>query len=247
MVSVGQQLSLMCIGQDVRGNIKLSLKATSPRPQGMETNDVVEGSVPYGKETPNIWAAVGSNSTTQEEQNSASELAIGKYEVGETKNLTSKVPSILIRSAAECDEEEKSTSLSQSSKGTVKSVNGSRLDRKSKSPRSQDATDPPLKSKSCRSQDVTDSKLNVINAPPSNSVPFPREKSKKSKPSILKEGLNYVLQKLEGDEKEGGDKAVTAKNMKIGTQVTAKVDQIRKHGLVLDLGKGLRGMYRFEV
>lgn len=37
------------------------------------------------------------------------------------------------------------------------------------------------------------------------------------------------------------------KKLKIGTELTAKVHQIRTHGLVLDLGGGNRGMYRFEV
>ncbi|XP_051116984.1 polyribonucleotide nucleotidyltransferase 2, mitochondrial isoform X2 [Andrographis paniculata] len=37
-----------------------------------------------------------------------------------------------------------------------------------------------------------------------------------------------------------------AKKLKIGMEVTAKVHQIRTHGLVLDLGGDVRGMYRFE-
>ncbi|KAF7818445.1 polyribonucleotide nucleotidyltransferase 2, mitochondrial [Senna tora] len=218
VISVGQQLSLLCLSQDVHGNIKLSLKATLPRPEGMETNDVVEGSVPYAKETPNSLAPVGNKSIIQEEQNSASELVMGKYE---------------------CDEEEQSTILNDSSKRNPKSVNGTKVDGKLKSRRSQDVSRSPLKSKSRKSQDVIDSTPNtnshqsqdVIESPPSDSVPFTCEKSK-SKTSV---------------QKEAGDKAVTAKNMKIGVKVTAKVDQIRAHGLVLDLGGGLRGMYRFEA
>lgn len=38
-----------------------------------------------------------------------------------------------------------------------------------------------------------------------------------------------------------------AKNLKLGVKLTAKVHQIRTHGLVLDLGGDIRGMYRFEV
>ncbi|KOM56483.1 hypothetical protein LR48_Vigan10g237500 [Vigna angularis] len=70
VVSVGQKLSLMCIGQDVYGNIKLSLKATFPRPGILETNDVTEGSVTSAKETD------GNASRVQEQQNSASELSL---------------------------------------------------------------------------------------------------------------------------------------------------------------------------
>lgn len=40
---------------------------------------------------------------------------------------------------------------------------------------------------------------------------------------------------------------VTEKNLKLGKKVTAAVYQIRAHGLVLDLGGGIRGMYRFDV
>lgn len=40
---------------------------------------------------------------------------------------------------------------------------------------------------------------------------------------------------------------LTAKNMRIGTEVTAKVYEVRARGLVLDLGNGIRGLYRFKV
>ncbi|XP_061359613.1 polyribonucleotide nucleotidyltransferase 2, mitochondrial [Gastrolobium bilobum] len=238
VVSVGQQLSVMCIGQDVHGNIKLSLKAALPRSGGLETNDVVEGSVTSAKETANIWAPVWNVSTTQEQQNSASELPVGKHEVDEAKKPTSQIPVILIRSAAECDEEEKSTSLNLSSEGSP-IVNVVQPDRKSKSRGSQNVIDSSPKSKSRRTQDVTDSRC-------SHSGPFPYTNAKKSKVTMQKES-NSDFQRPSGDEEEAKDKAsVTAKDLKLGTEVTAKVYQIRAHGLVLDLGGGVRGMYRFE-
>ena len=40
---------------------------------------------------------------------------------------------------------------------------------------------------------------------------------------------------------------VHAGSLKLGDSVTAKVHQIRAHGLVIELGGGLRGMYKFEV
>ncbi|KAJ1416534.1 S1 domain [Sesbania bispinosa] len=210
VVSIGQQLSLMCIGQDVHGNIKLSLKATLPRPGGLETNDVDEGSTASAKEAAHIWAPVWNASSTQEQQNSASELPIGKNEVGEAKTPTSQIPSKL------------------SSKGPPVD-NGEQSYHKSKSP---------PKSKYRRTQDVTDS--------PSHSGPLPYTNVKKSKLSMQRESKSDI-QRPEGDEKEAKDKAtVTAKDLKLGTEVTAKVYQIRAHGLVLDLGGGLRGMYRFE-
>ncbi|KAG5039254.1 hypothetical protein JHK82_011413 [Glycine max] len=227
VVSVGQKLSLICIGQDVHGNIKLSLKATLPHPGGLETNVVVEESVASVKETANIWAPVGNVSSIQEEQNSASELSLGNLELGEAKSETSQVPVILIRSAAECDEEEKSSSLNLSSKNPQVD-NGVQLDLKSKS-RSQNA-------KSCRSRDV--------DAPSSHSSPLPYTNVKKSKLSMHKESKSD-LQRPKGDEQGPKDK-VTAEDLKLGSEVTAKVSQIGAHGLVLDLGGGLRGIYRFE-
>ncbi|KAK7266060.1 hypothetical protein RIF29_18700 [Crotalaria pallida] len=62
------------------------------------------------------------------------------------------------------------------------------------------------------------------------------------------EVLQSIAECVEAESfKEAGDKAaVTAKDLKLGTKVTAKVYQIRAHGLILDLGGGLPGMYRFE-
>lgn len=214
----------MCIGQDVRGNIKLSLKAALPRPGGLDNNDVFEGSVASAKETANIWAPVWNVSGAEQQQNSASELPIGKHEAGEAKPPTSQIPVILIRSAAECDEEEKSTSLNLSSKGSSID-NGVQSDRKSKSRRSQ----------------------NGIDSPASDSGPLPYTNVKKSKLSKQEESCSD-FQRREGNEKEADQKAaVTARDLKVGTRVTAKVYQVRAHGLVLDIGGGLRGMYRFEV
>ncbi|XP_041003845.1 polyribonucleotide nucleotidyltransferase 2, mitochondrial [Juglans microcarpa x Juglans regia] len=209
VVSVGQQLSLMCIGQDVRGNIKLSLKATLPRP-GSDTNNVVEESVPPVKEEPNIWASVGEVSDEQEKLSSLSE----DYKMREV-NPSSLVPPVLIRSAAECDEEEKSAASSQNAKST---------------------TSPGGAPKPSRSDCGV----------------FPVQNIKKSKRVLQKEGekeSNSILRSEDGDaDKEDEFEASTSvKNLKIGTKLIAKVYQIRARGLVLDLGGGLRAMYRFET
>ncbi|GAU16225.1 hypothetical protein TSUD_298570 [Trifolium subterraneum] len=163
VLSIGQQLSLKCIDQDFHGNIKLSLKAALRGPGGSETNDIAEGSSASAKETAKIWAPVwNASSITQE--NSASELSIEKNEVGEMKPSASKTPVILIRSAEECDEKEKSNSSNHN-----QTSNG------------------------------------------------PRK----------------------------GNAPLSAEDFKVGTEVNAKVCQIREQGLVLDLG-GIRGMYRFK-
>lgn len=134
----------MCIGQDVHGNIKLSLKATLHGRGRSDTNDIAEGSAASAKETANIWAPVSNASSTTQNQNSASELCIEKNEVAETKPSASQTPVILIRSAAECDEEEKSLSSNhnQTSSGPLID-DGVQLDHKSKPRKSQDTIDSP--------------------------------------------------------------------------------------------------------
>ncbi|KAK6129340.1 hypothetical protein DH2020_036913 [Rehmannia glutinosa] len=147
VVSVGQVLNLMCIGLDVRGNINLSLKATIPRP-GSKTKPAVEESVAPMQQTAEIWKPV--NNVHKEQENKDDQPTGGKESLS----------SVVIRSAAECDEEEKSAGLNQNSKAEA-----------------------PL----------------------------------------------------------------DAKKLKLGMELTAKVHQIRAHGLVLDLGGSVRGMYRFET
>lgn len=168
VVSVGQQLNLICIGQDVRGNIKLSLKKTLPRPKSGPT-EVVDRSPTDVQEKP-------------------TEQPLSKCEVKKRSVSASSVPSFLIRSAEECDEQEAS---------------------------------------SCLNKNDSDDKSQSV-----NSLGLSRE----SKSSTAKR-----------DKNASGEAAVSAKNMKIGTRVTAKVYQIRARGLVLDLGGGLNGMFRFET
>ncbi|KAH0984865.1 hypothetical protein GBA52_012042 [Prunus armeniaca] len=203
VISIGEQLSLICIGQDVRGNIKLSLKATLPRPRS-ETNNVVEESVSSTKEAPSIWASAGDlSSNGQQNQSSISEAG--------GINASTSSPPILIRSAAECDEEEKSAGLVQNSKATSRPVGASETDHKPKT--------------------------------------FHQDSSVLAKPGLLQtinDKMSKSFSQKEGDKTEVRS-PVTAKTLKIGTKVTAKVYQIRTGGLVLDLGGGIRGMYRFET
>lgn len=174
----------MCIGQDVRGNIKLSLKATLP---GQKVEGQNGNSVPSLESVPPVAKVP---KTRPETLNSASNTSPVDTSLGSEVNPTSSVPSILIRSAEDCDEEEKkSAGMNLKFKDTRKPNATSRSERQSK--------------------------------------PFP---------------LNGVNNK----EVEVGS-PITARNLKLGMKVRAKVYQIRALGLVLDLGEGLRGMYRFEV
>ncbi|CAA0828526.1 Polyribonucleotide nucleotidyltransferase 2-mitochondrial [Striga hermonthica] len=154
VLSVGQVVKVMCIGLDVRGNIKLSLKATIPPKQGSKSNPIVKEPVATVQQTPQVWKP--DNNVQKEEESEDDQFKSGK------DSLTP----IVIRSAAECDEAEKSAAFgNKKSKGKRESTNEAPLDEK---------------------------------------------------------------------------------KLKLGIKLTAKVHQIRAHGLVLDLGGGLRGMYRFE-
>ncbi|KAJ7974604.1 Polyribonucleotide nucleotidyltransferase [Quillaja saponaria] len=225
VVSVGQQLSVMCIGQDVRGNIKVSLKALSPRPAS-DTINVADGSIPSTKERPNIWASVGDMSSTKEKVNSPSDLPESKHEVREVDPLISSTPSVLVRSASKCDEEETSAST-QYSKSAPKTVNGLQSGRKSSSFQVED----------------------VPNSPFSIPGSVPNTNAKNSKTLVPKEQESEpIFRKQEGDGKQDGKGVTTTvKVLKVGTKVNAEVYQIRALGVVLDLGGGLRGMYRFET
>ncbi|XP_062010169.1 polyribonucleotide nucleotidyltransferase 2, mitochondrial [Rosa rugosa] len=212
VVSVGQQLSLMCIGQDVRGNIKLSLKATLPRPQSQTKNLAVE-SVPSMKQAPSVWAAAGDVSSGEEKHSPLSkELPVSKYEVNAMKSSTSSRPPVLVRSAEECDEEERSTGFVQNSKTTSEPIGGLKPERK------------------------------TVQTTPKTSKSFlQKERDKDEKEH------NIASQNHSSNDLSNKEDPVTAKSLKLGTKVTAKVYQVRTGGLVLDLGGGLRGMYRFEA
>jgi len=90
IVTVGQVLSLMCIGQDVRGNIKLSLKATLPQPRknDLESQDPLpsqEVGWAAVENMPSLGADAEPSSSKQEEAPAFS------------------TPSVIIRSEADCD------------------------------------------------------------------------------------------------------------------------------------------------
>ncbi|WCJ21022.1 polyribonucleotide nucleotidyltransferase putative [Euphorbia peplus] len=190
IVSVGQQLNLMCIGQDVRGNIKLSLKATLPQSRS-KIRGAANESVSATKDVPKEWTSSESDSDGQNELQSITDVLFDRSVVN---SPTSSSTPIVIRSAAECDEEEKSNSLNQSPPATK--IVG-------KAPKS-------IHTKTLKTEE---SGTNTFNSKKTASEAAP----------------------------------VSAENLKIGTKVTAKVYQIRAHGLVLDLGGGVRGMYRFQT
>lgn len=184
VVSVGQKISLRCIGQDLRGNIKLSLKATLPgqKAEGQNGNSVssLESVPPVGE----VYKS------QHETQNSTSSTSLVDTGVGSKVNPTSLVSSILIRSAKDCDEEEKK-----------------------------------FAGKNLKFEDTRKPK----------SASRPKGQSKPSTQNGVKNNKVEV------------ESSTTTRNLKIGMKVRAKIYQVRARGLVLDLGEGVRGMYRFEV
>lgn len=247
VLSVGQQLSLMCIGQDVRGNIKLSRKATLPRP-AHEMKNVFDKSCPLPKEAPKVWASIGDVSDGEEQQKSTVE------ELPDIKNETSRVnlpvsatSAVVIRSVAECDEAEKDDGVSENSKSKPKSASISKRVRKSKTSSSQDDEYDSLFSNSGLSSTTKSKKPKSF---------FQKETKKESDTVFRSEDesedkYNFASEARGGnemDDKEAElDTSLNARKLKIGMKITAKVYQVRTRGLVLDLGGGIRGMYRFEA
>lgn len=224
MISIGQQVTLRCIGLDARGNIKLSLKATQPQPR--RTSNMAADIVSSVIETPKVWPPVNDASNEQDKQGSAAEDML--LHKNKNSDVTSSSSEILIRSAAECDEVEKSTALVKNSNSRPKTSNNKRSDSRSK---------------------VVSPQKNDRDSPVSASDLFSSENSSESS-SINNEvdNVNTSASRNVVNHKEAPAEApINAKNLKIGSEVSAKVHQIRAHGLVLDLGSGLRGMYKFEV
>lgn len=191
VVSIGQKLSLMCIEQDVRGNIKLSLKAK-------KSSFADERCAASKNGASEVWASVSDKCNDQEKHSGTKEINVTKYEAAEVKTSAASDSSFFIRSAAECDEEEeKLTALSQDK---------------------------------------------ILSTSASSDQPSPNE----SAADCDGENSGSLNQGFKCKKAEVGS-GIRAKDLKLGTVVTAKVYQIRARGLVLDLGRGLKGMYRFEA
>ncbi|KAL0887910.1 hypothetical protein Bca101_011893 [Brassica carinata] len=197
VLHIGKYITMMCIDTDVRGNIKLSLKALLPKPTSGPDKSLVE------KETVSI------------ETSSFGETVASLPSVVEPPQKSKlAVPAVVIRTAVECDEAEKSSPTDKNTK--PKRAATMKPDRKLKSTASKTV-------KEDEAFNSTDTEETLDNCG--------------KKPS----------RKENQSEKEAGDSpSISARKLKIGTEMTAKVHQVRTHGLVLDLGGGIRGMYKFE-
>ncbi|KAL6007069.1 hypothetical protein ACLOJK_032565 [Asimina triloba] len=218
VVSVGQQLSLMCIGQDVRGNIKLSLKSTLPESgSGSKTCGVGVSATP--KQAPNVWASVEDISDSKDQNSIIDESQIGKNE-NQTVMAAYSSPSFVIRSAADCDEQDHSANQKVPSKtdGTNQKV-----------PSETDGSNQKVPSKTDGTKRLSPKPKKTLES--YHSVPQTHKQE---------EANNDLLNGL-------CESGISAKSLRLGDSLTAQVCQIRTHGLVLELGKGIRGMYRFKV
>ncbi|KAM6548712.1 hypothetical protein CsatB_020388 [Cannabis sativa] len=223
IVSVGQKLTLRCIGQDVRGNIKLSLKAVTQTGSslkvtqtGSEKNNAHESLKEAPKYSVSSENMFNGPEKDDDSSDTSEEELVNKNEGGGADLNSLSIPQILIRSAAECDEEENSAGLTRNVYSKAKAVGASEGDRRSK-----------LLSQ-MKEERKSDSKF------------------KSQDGDELKKTLTSFFHNR-NDTEADTDATVTARSLKLGMKVTAKVYQIRAHGLVLDLGGGLRGMYRFET
>jgi polyribonucleotide nucleotidyltransferase len=175
VISVGQQLLLMCIGQDVRGNLKLSLKATLPAPK----KNLLECPVDV--------ASQPLQETTSEDV------------------ISSSTPPVIIRSAEECDSHDIANELLTKKKRSLKVSKSS---------------------------------------PRASSTKGNKKAAPKSSIKVAKELAQITKQ--DSDDEAPRD-CFSSCQMKLGDVVTAKVHQIRAHGLVLKLSDGGHGMYKFQV
>uniref|UniRef100_A0A0D9VID2 polyribonucleotide nucleotidyltransferase n=1 Tax=Leersia perrieri TaxID=77586 RepID=A0A0D9VID2_9ORYZ len=215
VVSVGQVLSLTCIGQDVRGNIKLSLKATLPHPHKKKDLDSKDTDLLPSREVVG-WAAI---------ENMPSKDANGVPSISKDEdNMIEEIPgcstpTVIIRSAAECDAQDV--------------TNGSTKKR----PKSAKSSPKPSKPDSER-QEVK----RATSKKTSGASTAKKNKKEKAEDSAS-DGLDTIPEQNRSNIQNCS--SPSSGSIKLDDVVTAKVYQIRAFGLVLDLGDEVRGMHKF--
>ncbi|XP_066327935.1 polyribonucleotide nucleotidyltransferase 2, mitochondrial-like isoform X2 [Miscanthus floridulus] len=220
VVTVGQSLSLRCIGQDVRGNIKLSLKATLPQPRSkkdLKSKDPLPSQV-------SGWAAVENMSSVDAD----AEPSSTEHENGTTEEAPAfSTPSVIIRSAADYDAQDdangpkKRAKAAKSSPRPYKPASECHEVRKATAKKATGAT-----TKKTKKVKIEESGSNGLQTSGSD-VP---EQTADNTLDLNQSPTNF----------QSGA-------MKLGDVVTAKVYRIRAFGLVLELSDGARGMHKFEA
>ncbi|WVZ74583.1 hypothetical protein U9M48_022748 [Paspalum notatum var. saurae] len=218
VVTVGQTLSLRCIGQDVRGNIKLSLKATLPRPRNKDLKS--KDHLPSQEVTG--WAAV-ENMPSVDFDTEPSNTKHENSTTGEAPAFST--PSVVIRSAAECDSQD--------------AANGPKKREKEakSSPRPYKPASERQEVRTATAKKATGATKKTKKAKTEESIGNGLETSGSEVPEQT--ASNTVdLRQSPANFRYG--------SMKLGDVITAKVYQIRAFGLVLELSDGARGMHKFE-
>jgi polyribonucleotide nucleotidyltransferase len=223
VVSVGQSLSLTCVGQDVRGNIKLSLKATLPPPCNKK-NSENKGTNSLPSQGIIGWAAVeNSPSVHADGEPSSSKHDNGTPEEGPAFST----PAVVIRSADEYDSHDAANSPTKKQRKVAKS---SPRPHKSASGREEVRTATPKKASSAKKTKkgkTDDSRSDELET---------------SAPMVPEQCASNAQ-----DMKHSSPINLCSGSMKLGDVVTAKVCQIRTYGVVLELSDGEHGMHKFQV
>uniref|UniRef100_A0A1J3K2S6 Polyribonucleotide nucleotidyltransferase 2, mitochondrial n=1 Tax=Noccaea caerulescens TaxID=107243 RepID=A0A1J3K2S6_NOCCA len=228
VLHIGKYITMMCIDTDVRGNIKLSLKALLPKPERKPASN------------PERKPVVKESSTVSVETSSVGEVVASMPSVVEPPQKSKlAVPAVVVRTAVECDEAEKSSPVDKITKpkraATVKP------DRKLKFTASKQAG--------------TQKEEEALESTTPEEIPAKFGETLKQDEKLKSTFANLVsssktkksARKEKQPEKEGEESAsISARELKIGSEMTAKVQQVRARGLVLDLGGEIRGMYKFE-
>ena len=220
-------LSLTCIGQDVRGNIKLSLKATLPhRPKKKLAS---QDTAPLASQDLVGWAAV-ENMVSKDADVEASSSKDEDATTEETPVFST--PAVIIRSAADCDAQDAASGPTKKQSKVASSKTAS-----SKVAKSSPRVYKPAKER----EEVRTA------SPKKTASTSTAKKNKKGKAdnsgsngldAISEQDISTTL-KCSTNFKSG--------SMKLGDVVTVKVYQIRAYGLVLELSDGVRGMHKFVV
>ncbi|KAF8768924.1 hypothetical protein HU200_007490 [Digitaria exilis] len=220
VVTVGQGLSLMCIGQDVRGNIKLSLKATLPKPRKKKDSEIKDPLPSQGVG----WAAVENMpSVGVDAEPSSSQLEDGTTEEAPAFST----PSVIIRSADDCDAQDAANGPKKRVKVAKASPRPYKAPSQHKEVRTATAKKAPGATKKTKKEKSEESGSNSLETSGSQELP---EQTASSTQDLKQSPVNF-----------------RSGSMKLGDVVTAKVYQIRAFGLVLELSDGGRGMHKFEA
>uniref|UniRef100_R7W9G5 Polyribonucleotide nucleotidyltransferase 2, mitochondrial n=1 Tax=Aegilops tauschii TaxID=37682 RepID=R7W9G5_AEGTA len=239
IISVGQALSLTCIGQDVRGNIKLSLKANLPHPHRPEKELASEDATLLPNQDLVGWAAVENMPSKDADVKSSN----SKDEDDTTEETPAfSTPAVIIRSAADCDAQDVANGPTKKRSKAASSKVAKPSPRVSKPTKEQQEARKATPKKASTTSTAKKNKKEKADDSASNGL----DKGKAD--DSASNGLDAIPeQEISNTLKHSSPKNFRSGSIKLGDVVTAKVYQIRAYGLVLELSDGVRGMHKFVV